>query len=50
MRRKNPLKDKGVSKAIITINEAILNNRDNVTLNINKTKSDNETESKEETV
>jgi len=43
MRRKNPLKDKSVSKAIIIINKAIPNNRNNITFDVNETKSEEET-------
>ena len=50
MREKNPLKDKGVSKAIIATDEAIPGDRDNITLNADETESDDETESEEETV
>jgi hypothetical protein len=50
MRRKNPLKDKGVSKAIIATDEAIPSDRDDITLNADETESDDETESEEETV
>jgi hypothetical protein len=48
--RKNPLKDKSVSKAIIMTDEAILGDKDDVTLNANKTESNNETKSEEETI
>ena len=50
MREKNPLKDKGVSKAIIATDEAIPGDRDNITFNADETESDDETESEEETV
>jgi hypothetical protein len=50
MRRKNPLKDKGVSKAITAIDKAIPGDKDDVTFDVDKTESDDETESEEETV
>ena len=50
MRRKNPSKDKSVSKAIIAIDEAIPDDRDDITLDVDETESDDETESEEETV
>jgi len=50
MREKNPLKDKGVSKAIIATDEAIPGDKDNITFNADETESDDETESEEETV
>jgi hypothetical protein len=50
MCRKNPLKDKGVFKAIIATDEAIPGDRDDVTPDADETESDDETESEEETV
>jgi hypothetical protein len=50
MRKKNPSKDKGVSKAIIATDEAIPGDRDDTTLDADETESDDETESEEETV
>ena len=50
MRRKNPLKDKGVSKAIIATDEAIPGDKDNITFNADETESDDETKSEEETI
>ena len=50
MREKNPLKDKGVSKAIIATDEAIPGDRDDATSDADETESDDETESEEETV
>ena len=50
MRRKNPLKDKGVSKATTATDEAIPGDRDDVTLDADETESDDETESEEETI